>query len=66
VTISATGLFTGTVTARTNSKGQVTLNTPWLSSAVKGTQTYTVTNVVLTGFLYDPAKNKVTSATLTR
>jgi hypothetical protein len=33
---------------------------------VKGTQTYTVTNVVLTGYIYDPAKNKVTSATLTR
>jgi len=66
VTISATGLFTGTVTARTNSRGQVTLNTPRLSSAVKGTQTYTVTNVVLTGFQYDPTKNKVTSATLTR
>jgi PKD repeat protein len=66
VTISATGLVTGTVTARTNSKGQVTLNTPKLSSAVKGTQTYTVTNVVLSGFLYDPAKNKVTSASLTR
>ncbi len=66
VTISATGLFTGTVTARTNSRGQVTLNTPRLSSTVKGTQTYTVTNVVLTGFQYDPTKNKVTSATLTR
>jgi len=66
VTISATGLVTGTVTARTNSKGQVTLNTPKLSAAVKGTQTYTVTNVVLSGFLYDPAKNKVTSASLTR
>ncbi len=66
VTISATGLFTGTVTARTNSRGQVTLNTPKISSSVKGTQTYTVTNVVLTGYQYDPAKNKVTSASLTR
>jgi len=66
VTIAASGLFSGTVTARTNSRGQVTLNTPRLSSAVKGTQTYTVTNVVLTGYIYDPAKNKVTSATLTR
>jgi PKD repeat protein len=66
VTLSATGLFTGTVTMRTNSRGQVTLNTPRLSSTVKGTQTYTVTNVVLTGFQYDPARNKVTSASLTR
>ena len=66
VTIAASGLVSGTVTARTNSRGQVTLNTPRLSSAVKGTQTYTVTNVVLTGYIYDPAKNKVTSASLTR
>ncbi len=66
VTLSATGLFTGTVTMRTNSRGQVTLNTPRFSSTVKGTQTYTVTNVVLTGFQYDPARNKVTSASLTR
>jgi PKD repeat protein len=66
VTIAASGLFSGTATVRTNSRGQVTLNTPRLSSAVKGTQTYTVTNVVLTGYIYDPAKNKVTSATLTR
>jgi PKD repeat protein len=66
VTIAASGLVSGTVTARTNSRGQVSLNTPRLSSTVKGTQTYTVTNVVLTGFIYDPAKNKVTSATLTR
>ena len=66
VTIAASGLFSGTVTARTNSRGQVTLSTPRLSSAVKGTQTYTVSNVVLTGYIYDPAKNKVTSATLTR
>ncbi|GBL30799.1 protease 1 [Opitutia bacterium] len=66
VTIEATGLFAGTVTARTNSRGQVTLNTPRFSSTTKGTQTYTVTNVVLTGYVYDPAKNKVSSATLTR
>jgi PKD repeat protein len=66
VTIAASGLVSGTVTARTNSRGQVTLNTPRLSTAVKGTQTYTVTNVVLTGYIYDPTKNKVTSATLTR
>lgn len=66
VTIEATGLFAGTVTARTNSRGQVTLNTPRFSSTTKGTQTYTVTNVVLTGYVYDPAKNKVTRATLTR
>jgi PKD repeat protein len=66
VTIATSGLVSGTVTARTNSRGQVTLNTPRLSTAVKGTQTYTVTNVVLTGYIYDPTKNKVTSASLTR
>ncbi|MFM7241070.1 MAG: PKD domain-containing protein [Opitutia bacterium] len=66
VTIAASGLFSGTVTARTNSRGQVTLNTPRFSSTTKGTLTYTVTDVVLTGYVYDPAKNKVSSASLTR
>jgi PKD repeat protein len=66
VTVEATGLVAGTVTAKTNSKGQVTINTPKLSSSTTGSETYTVKNVVLSGYTYDPAKNKVTSATLTR
>lgn len=66
VTLSATGLVAGTITGKTNSKGQFTVNTPKLSATAKGTETYTVTNVVLSGYVYDPAKNKVTSATLTR
>lgn len=66
VTLTASGLVTGTVTAKTNSKGQITVNTPKISSAATGTETYTVTNVVLSGYLYDATKNKVTSATLTR
>jgi PKD repeat protein len=66
VTLAASGLVAGTVTAKTNSKGQITVNTPKLSSTATGTETYTVTNVVLSGYLYDATKNKVTSATLTR
>lgn len=66
VTVEASGLVAGTVTARTNSKGQVTVNTPRISAALKGTETYTVKNVVLAGYTYDSAANKVTTATLTR
>ena len=66
VTLAASGLVVGTVTAKTNSKGQIIVNTPKLSSTATGTETYTVTNVVLSGYLYDATKNKVTSATLTR
>jgi PKD repeat protein len=66
VTLTASGLVVGTVTAKTNSKGQIIVNTPKLSSTATGTETYTVTNVVLSGYLYDATKNKVTSATLTR
>ena len=66
VTLTASGLVTGTVTAKTNTKGQITVNTPKISSSATGSETYTVTNVVLSGYLYDASKNKVTSATLTR
>ena len=66
VTIAAAGLVTGTITAVTNTKGQVTINTPRLATSLKGTETYTVTNVVRTGYVYDATKNTVTAATLTR
>ena len=64
--LAASGLVAGTVTAKTNTKGQITVNTPKLAASATGTETYTVTNVVLSGYLYDATKNKVTSATLTR
>lgn len=66
VSVAATGLVSGNILARTNSKGQVTVNTSKISSSLKGTETYTVTNVALTGYVYDATKNKVTSASLTR
>ena len=66
VTLTASGLVTVPVTAKTNTKGQITVNTPKISSSATGSETYTVTNVVLSGYLYDASKNKVTSATLTR
>jgi PKD repeat protein len=66
VTVAASGLVAGTVTAKTNSLGQITVNTPKLSATATGSETYTVTNVVLSGCVYDATKNKVTSATLKR
>ena len=66
VTLTATGLVAGTVSAKTNSLGQITVNTPKLSATATGSETYTVTNVVLSGYVYDATKNKATSATLTR
>jgi PKD repeat protein len=66
VTVTATGLVAGTVTAKTNNLGQITIVTPRLPSTLTGTETYAVTKVVLNGYTYDAAKNKVTSATLTR
>jgi hypothetical protein len=56
--------FDGSYEYSTDSKGQVKLNV----GARKGVRTYTftVTNVVKGDYLYDPAKNTVTSASLTR
>lgn len=66
VSLTASGLVAGSITATTNSKGQITINTPTLSATVKGTETYTVTKVARTGYIYDATKNTVSSATLTR
>jgi len=66
VSVTVTGLISGSITAKTNGKGQLTVSTPNLSSTAKGTITYTVTKVVLSGYTYDATKNKVTSASLTR
>jgi PKD repeat protein len=66
VSVTVSGLISGSITAKTNSKGQLTVSTPNISSTAKGNVTYTVTKVVLTGYTYDATKNKVTSATLTR
>lgn len=66
VSVAASGLFAGTLVARTNNRGQATINTPKMASGLKGTQTYSVADIKLTGYVYDPAKNKVTTASLTR
>jgi PKD repeat protein len=66
VSVTVSGLISGSITGKTNSKGQLTVSTPNISSTAKGSVTYAVTNVVLAGYAYDATKNKVTSATLTR
>jgi PKD repeat protein len=66
VSVSATGLVSGNILARTNTKGQATVSTAKISSSLKGTETFTITSVALAGYLYDATKNKVTSASLTR
>jgi PKD repeat protein len=66
VTVSLSGLASGTVTATADRKGVATVNSPRFPASTKGTITYTVTNVTLSGYTYTPTANKVTSASLTR
>ncbi len=66
VSVSVSGLVSGTTTATTNNSGYVTINTPRISSSLKGPITFTVTNLSRTDFIYDATKNTLTSTTLTR
>ncbi len=66
VSVSVSGLVSGTTTATTNNSGYVTINTPRISSSLKGPITFTVTNLSRTDFIYDETKNTLTSTTLTR
>lgn len=66
VNVSVSGLVSGNATATTDSSGYVTINSSRLSSSLKGTITFKVTNLSLTGYIYDATKNTLTSATLTR
>ena len=66
VSVTLSGLVTGSGSAVTNRNGQITVNSAKISSAATGTITLTVNNVVLSGYTYDPTKNTVTSRTLTR
>lgn len=66
VTVTLSGLTTGTFTGTTDRKGQFTVKSARLSSAAKGTTTLTVNSVALTGHTYNPANNTVTSASLVR
>jgi PKD repeat protein len=58
------GLVSGTYSGKTNSSGVVQLYSP--SSRWHGTFTFKVTGVTLTGYIYDPSKNKETSDSISR
>ncbi len=68
--VTVTGAFSGLVSRNvsgvTNRKGQVTLSSPVLSSTTRGSLTFTVTNLALSGHTYDASKNAATSATISR
>ena len=66
VSVTSSGLASGTATATTNSQGIVTIKSSALPSTSTGTETFTVTNVVLSDYPYDPLKNTVSSGSLTR
>jgi hypothetical protein len=57
---SWSGLITESESGATGSDGKVTFYTNWIWSG-SGTCTFTVSNVVKTGWTYDPSKNKETS-----
>lgn len=66
VSVTSSGLSSGTATATTNAQGIVTIKSAVMPSTSAGTETFTVTNVVLSGYPYDSAKNTVSSGSLTR
>lgn len=66
VNVAVSGLVSGTATATTNNNGYVTIKSSRLSSSLKGTITFTVTNLSRTGYTYDSTKNTLTSSSLTR
>ena len=66
VSVTSSGLASGTATATTNSQGIVTIKSSALPSTSTGTETFTVTNVVLSDYPYDSSKNTVSSGSLTR
>jgi PKD repeat protein len=66
VSVTSSGLASGTATATTNAQGIVTIKSPTVSSTATGTETFTITNLVLNGYQYTPANNTVSSGSLTR
>ncbi|MBJ7494650.1 MAG: PKD domain-containing protein, partial [Opitutales bacterium] len=66
VSVTSSGLASGTATATTNAQGVVTIKSPVMSSTLTGTETFTVTNVVLSGYPYDSTKNTVSAGSLSR
>lgn len=65
VSVKASGVLVGSGLGRTDSRGKLVLVTTRLSSSLKGDLTLAVASVVHPKFVYDPAKNAVSSATLT-
>ena len=63
---SFSGMVSGNVSGRTGRKGDVIFTTPVLASNAKGTLTFTVNSITLTGHTYDAEKNSATSATISR
>ncbi len=67
VSVTSSGLTSGSTTATTNAQGIVTIKSPILSSSATGTETFTVTNLSLNGYqLYNAGNDTVSSGSLTR
>lgn len=66
VSVTSSGLASGTATATTNAQGVVTIKSAVMPSTSSGTETFTVTNLVLSGYPYDSTKNTVSAGSLSR
>ncbi len=66
VSVNSSGLANGSATATTNAQGIVTIKSPTVPTTSTGTETFTVTNLVLTDYLYNSANNTVSAGSLTR
>lgn len=66
VSVTSSGLVSGSTTATTNAQGIVTIKSPTVSSTATGTETFTITNLVLSGYLYNSANNTVSAGSLSR
>jgi len=64
VSVTSSGLASGTATATTNAQGVVTIKSAVMPSTSTGTETFTVTNLVLSGYPYDSTKNTVSVGSL--
>jgi PKD repeat protein len=66
VSVSTSGLISGSTTAITNSQGIVTIKTSVIPASQTGTETFTVDNLILNNYPYNPNLNLVSSGSLTR
>jgi hypothetical protein len=66
VTVTSSGLSSGTATATTNSQGIVTFKSGLVSLTSPGTETFIVDLVTLNNYPYDSSKNTVSSGSLSR